>query len=465
MKLERNAAPRTGRRLDLNLWAMAGVLAAMWLVLAIAPGTRGTFLTQGNIATLLSQYSVLLIVAVGMTFVILIRGIDLSAGATVALTGVVAALVHTRLGFAAPWAILAALVVGAAIGAWHGLWSAWLGVPAFIVTLAGFKAYRGAALVASDATSIQLGDELAILNGQLPVTATWAVVLGVLVLGLWIVYREARRRAAFGLEPLTVAAVALRMAGQVLLAGLVLGVFGETGVPVPVLIAGAVAIAGVFVTAHAVRAPPLRDRRQSRGRPALGRRGAADDDRRLHDHGRAHRDRRHRRRRARRQRQRQHAGLPARARRGHRRRDRWDLDRRRPRLGHRHRARHAGLRDARERDEPPAHRLQLAARADRRHPAARRPGRCRPEARTPAAHADARARRRGARGRHGRRAARRLDRAQATRGRIPARDVAGGALPEGPRASRPTRSSSGSRPQCSPRTTTPRSSSRKSRMR
>ena len=248
MKLERNAAPRAGRRLDLNVWAMAGVLAAMWLVLALVPATRGTFLTQGNIATLLSQFSVLLIVAVGMTFVILIRGIDLSVGAGVALTGVIAALVQDRLGLSAPWAILAALVAGAAIGAWHGLWVAWLGVPAFIVTLAGFKAYRGAALVASDARSVPMGEDFRVLNSSLPVAATWVLVIAVLAIGLVVVFREARRREALGLTPLTTTTVVLRMAGQVLLAGLILAVFGQQGVPVPVLIAGAVAVAGVFVT-------------------------------------------------------------------------------------------------------------------------------------------------------------------------------------------------------------------------
>jgi len=139
------------KRIDTNAWAMAAVLAAMWGTLALLPATRGVFLTQGNIATLLAQSSVLLVVAVGMTLVILIRGIDLSVGAGVALTGVVAALVQLKLGMPAPVAILLALLTGAAIGAWHGLWVGWLGVPAFVVTLAGFKAFRGGALVLSDA--------------------------------------------------------------------------------------------------------------------------------------------------------------------------------------------------------------------------------------------------------------------------------------------------------------------------
>ena len=246
MKLERNA--RHGRWTDRNAWAMAGVIAVMWAVLSVLPATRGTFLTQGNLATLFAQYSVLLVVAVGMTMVILIRGIDLSIGAGVALTGVVAALVQTKLGLSASWAIAAALCAGAAIGAWHGIWAAWLGVPAFIVTLAGLKAYRGGALVASNATSIQMHDDFAILNATLPAGWTWAIVLGVLAIGLLTVFREARRRRAFGLPPDATSTVAIRMLGQLVLAAAILAVFGSQGAPVPVVVAGAVGVAGVFTT-------------------------------------------------------------------------------------------------------------------------------------------------------------------------------------------------------------------------
>ncbi|MEO8707153.1 MAG: substrate-binding domain-containing protein, partial [Kofleriaceae bacterium] len=246
MKLERNAA-KQGRRIDLNAWAMAGVLAVMWIVLTLLPATGGAFLSAGNIATLLTQYSVLLVVAVGMTLVILIRGIDLSVGAGVALTGVIAAIAQTKLGLSAPWAILAALVAGAALGAWHGYWAAWLGVPAFIVTLAGFKAYRGGALVMSNATSLQMDPDFSVLDATLPACAAWLIVGAVLAIGLAVTFREARRRAAFGL-PVETKLVAIRMIGQVLLATLILAVFGSRGLPVPVLVAGAVALAGVFVT-------------------------------------------------------------------------------------------------------------------------------------------------------------------------------------------------------------------------
>ncbi len=247
MKLERNAqAP--GRRVDLNAWAMAGVLAAMWLVLSILPATRNTFLTHMNFEVLLSQSAVLLVVAVGMTMVILIRGIDLSVGAGVALTGVVAGLVHVKLGLPAPVAIAASIGCGAAIGAWHGLWIGWLGVPAFVATLAGFKAYRGAALVLSHGTSITMGDDFRFLNGHVPPPATWAIVGGALALGIGFVLRDAQRRTQLGLESLTSKQVAARLAGPLIVAALVLAAFASTGVPVVVLVAGLVALFGVFVT-------------------------------------------------------------------------------------------------------------------------------------------------------------------------------------------------------------------------
>ena len=251
MKLEPSVpvqVVRPPRKTDLNAWVMAGVLATMWAVLAILPGTRAVFLTEGNIATLFTQSAVLLVVAVGMTMVIVIRGIDLSVGAGVALTGVVAALAQIKLGLPVPVAIAAAVGVGAAIGAWHGFWVGWLGVPAFVVTLAGFKAFRGGALVLSDAKGLSLDDHFAILASHVPSGATWIAVLLALAAGIALTLRDAQRRKTFQLESLGMRIIALRIAGQVLLAGLLLAVFGHRGVPVPVLVAAAVALWGVFVT-------------------------------------------------------------------------------------------------------------------------------------------------------------------------------------------------------------------------
>jgi ABC-type xylose transport system permease subunit len=245
MKLEKSATRRTG--IPLNTWAMAGVLVAMWATLAILPKTGGTFLTPGNFGNLFAQASVLLIVSVGMTLVILIRGIDLSVGAGVALLGVIASLLHTELGLPVAVAFALTVVVGAAIGAWHGMWTGWLGVPAFVVTLAGFKAYRGGALVLSHATSQTMHD-YGFLNDRLGSATTCVVVLVVAAIACALTMHDARRRKALGLPPPTSKALPARLAIYGALAGFVLYVFGGRGIPYCVLIAGAVTLAGVFVT-------------------------------------------------------------------------------------------------------------------------------------------------------------------------------------------------------------------------
>ena len=247
VKLERNAR-RSVRGADRGIWIMAAVLAGLWAILAVLPATRGVFLTQGNLATLLVQSAVLLVVSVGMTMVVLIRGIDLSVGAGVALTGTVAALVQIKYGGSAELAIFAALATGAVLGAWHGWWVS-RGIPAFVVTLAGFKAYRGGALVLSHSTGLSpMNHDFSLLASTVPLAPTIAIVVTALASGIALTLRDASRRRAFDLEPLPARVVGVRIGAQLLLAGLVLVVFAQRGMPVQVMIAGVVAVAGVFVT-------------------------------------------------------------------------------------------------------------------------------------------------------------------------------------------------------------------------
>jgi ABC-type xylose transport system permease subunit len=245
-KLEKIVAPRP-RRGDRNAWAMAGVLVALWAVLAVLPATRGVFLTDYNLQSLLAQNAHVLVIAVGMTLVVLIRGIDLSVGAGVALTGVVAAMLQAE-GQPAWVAIAAALGVGAAIGLWQGVWIARLGLPAFIVTLAGFFTFRGLALVASDTRSFTMGDDFAIVTRAVPPAATFAIVLAAAAGGIALVVRDAARRRALGLPPPTAGAIAARAAVIAVVATALLFVFADRGMPALVLVAGAVTLAGVALT-------------------------------------------------------------------------------------------------------------------------------------------------------------------------------------------------------------------------
>ena len=100
---------------------MVLVLLGLWTALALHPETRDSFLSANNFSNLTAQVTEIVIIGVGMTLVILIAGIDLSVGATMALCGVVAAKLQIDLGQSALVASAAAIAVGAAVGAWQGM--------------------------------------------------------------------------------------------------------------------------------------------------------------------------------------------------------------------------------------------------------------------------------------------------------------------------------------------------------
>ncbi|GAA3237044.1 sugar ABC transporter permease [Pseudonocardia petroleophila] len=116
--------------------------------------TGGVSLSPGNITNIVLQYSYILVLAIGMVIVIVAGHIDLSVGSVVALTGAVSAVLVIGQGL--PWwvGVLAALAVGLAVGAWHGFWAAYVGIPAFIVTLAGMLLFRGLTLRVLDNISL-----------------------------------------------------------------------------------------------------------------------------------------------------------------------------------------------------------------------------------------------------------------------------------------------------------------------
>jgi putative multiple sugar transport system permease protein len=124
----------------------SGIYVAFVVIVAlVALLTDGLSLNPTNVTNIVLQYSYILILAIGMVIVIIAGHIDLSVGSVVALTGAVSATLVIKQGM--PWwvGILAALAVGLLIGAWQGFWVAYVGIPAFIVTLAGMLLFRGLA--------------------------------------------------------------------------------------------------------------------------------------------------------------------------------------------------------------------------------------------------------------------------------------------------------------------------------
>ncbi|MEH1164299.1 multiple monosaccharide ABC transporter permease [Micromonospora sp. CPCC 205539] len=153
------AALHTGtsdlRALVLNNLRQSGIYVALVVIVALfAILTDGVSLSPGNITNIVLQYSYILVLAIGMVILIIGGHIDLSVGSVVALTGAVSAVLVIQQSH--PWwvGVLAALVVGVAVGAWHGFWVAYAGIPAFIVTLAGMLLFRGLTLRVLDNISL-----------------------------------------------------------------------------------------------------------------------------------------------------------------------------------------------------------------------------------------------------------------------------------------------------------------------
>jgi len=133
----------------------SGIYIAFVVIVALfAILTDGLSLNPTNVTNIILQYSYVLILAIGMVIVIIAGHIDLSVGSVVALTGAVSAVLVIKEGW--PWwaGILAALVTGVLIGAWQGFWVAYVGIPAFIVTLAGMLLFRGLAQEVLDNISL-----------------------------------------------------------------------------------------------------------------------------------------------------------------------------------------------------------------------------------------------------------------------------------------------------------------------
>jgi len=132
-----------------ELLARFGLVLALIALVIILSAMSDRFLTQSNIINVLRQISINAIIAAGMTVVIIGRGIDLSVGSLLALTGVVGASLAVG-GLPAGVAIAAALGLGLAMGVFNGAFVAYAGIAPFIVTLAGLTIFRGMALAFTD---------------------------------------------------------------------------------------------------------------------------------------------------------------------------------------------------------------------------------------------------------------------------------------------------------------------------
>ncbi|WP_066464344.1 multiple monosaccharide ABC transporter permease [Sanguibacter suarezii] len=242
-----------------------GIVAALIVIVVFFQVlTDGRLLYPDNVAALFQQNAYVMILAIGMMMVIIAGHIDLSVGSVVAFTGGLCAIMLTR--WDMPWllACLLTIVIGALVGMWQGFWVAYVGIPAFIVTLAGMLIFRGLTIVLVGTTVAGLPRDFnSISSGSLPNWFGFVGDLDVVTLcvgGIGIVAfavtqwrsRSSLRKHDLAVEPMP--AFVLKIA----VTAVIIGVFtywlslSSGGTPIVLLIVGFLIIAYSFMLNRSV---------------------------------------------------------------------------------------------------------------------------------------------------------------------------------------------------------------------
>ncbi|MDT5070180.1 MAG: putative multiple sugar transport system permease protein [Mycobacterium sp.] len=199
---------KTALQGNFRQYGMVAALAV--IVILFQVWTGGILLKPLNVTNIVQQNGYILILAIGMVIVIISGHIDLSVGSIAGFIGAMSAvlMIHNHM----PWpvAVAVCLAMGAAIGAWQGFWIAYVGIPSFIVTLAGMLVFRGATQYLLQGQSIapfprSFGQ---VSSGFLPELGAnslyhWpTVILGVFVMiaAVWQQVRQRRTQARYGFD-------------------------------------------------------------------------------------------------------------------------------------------------------------------------------------------------------------------------------------------------------------------------
>ncbi|MER6524696.1 multiple monosaccharide ABC transporter permease [Streptomyces sp. NPDC001508] len=241
-----------------------GMLIALGLIVVLFQvWTGGDLLLPRNVSNLVLQNSYILILAIGMMLVIIAGHIDLSVGSLTAFVGAFAAVLTVQHGLAWPVALLLCLLVGAVAGSVQGFLIAYLGIPSFIVTLAGMLLFRGLTEILLKGQTLgpfpnglqKLG------NGFLPETGpntnyhNLTLLLGLALLA-FVVFQEVRdrtRQQEFSLEVLPRNAFLLKLvaiAAAILAVTLLLASY--KGAPIILIILGVLVVGYGYVMRNAV---------------------------------------------------------------------------------------------------------------------------------------------------------------------------------------------------------------------
>ncbi|MGW0970968.1 multiple monosaccharide ABC transporter permease [Streptomyces sp. NPDC002516] len=241
-----------------------GMLLALGLIVVLfAVWTDGQLLLPRNVSNLVLQNSYILILAIGMMLVIIAGHIDLSVGSLTAFVGAFAAVLMVEHKVAWPVALLLCLVVGAVAGSVQGFLIAYLGIPSFIVTLAGMLLFRGLTeILLKGQTLGPFPDGLQkVGNGFLPEVGpttnyhniTLLLGLAVIVFVVLQEVRDRRRQQEFTLDVLPAKLFALKLVAlvaAVLTVTMLLASY--KGAPIVLLVLGALVVGYGYVMRNAV---------------------------------------------------------------------------------------------------------------------------------------------------------------------------------------------------------------------
>jgi D-xylose transport system permease protein len=203
-----------------DIGGLPAILGLIVLFLIFGIARQDTFLSSLNFANLFGQGAQVIFIAMGLVFVLLLGEIDLSAGYASGVCGAAMAVLLTNHGM--PWyvGIPAAMITGLVIGFVLGLLVAKLGIPSFVVTLAGFLAFQGILLVVlSGGINISIQDPfvVALANDNMSVLWSWILAVVAVVGYAAVQLDRIRSRAARGLITDPLGIVLMRIAGLAIL--------------------------------------------------------------------------------------------------------------------------------------------------------------------------------------------------------------------------------------------------------
>jgi D-xylose transport system permease protein len=237
---EESTASQTVRRFVQGDLASLRVVLGLALIWAIFQFENDRFLSAENLTNLMLQITAVGLISIGIVFVLLLGEIDLSVGAVSGLAAAVMAVLNVQHGWSPYLAILAAILVGTAIGLLQGSVFSRFGVPSFVVTLAGLLAWQGALLQVLGSTgSINLNDPkiTGLANTFYSDTVGWVFAVVVIAAYAGIVLAGYRSRIAHGLTGESLTPLVVRIVLVALVTIIAVAVLNsDRGVPLALLI-------------------------------------------------------------------------------------------------------------------------------------------------------------------------------------------------------------------------------------